>query len=111
MCAGRSCASWCVLVESLSDTGALLTAAFPIFPGLRRWHRLWGSPQGKGALVGVIVCRLERHAKGVKLMRGYIAMLSIHSLWRGRGIARRLASMGVERMKEHGAEEVRQIMV
>ncbi|KAE8232463.1 hypothetical protein CF326_g2504 [Tilletia indica] len=58
------------------------------------------------APVGVIVNKLDRHLKGDRLMRGYIAMLSIHPTWRGRGIARKLVQAAVDRMAKDGAEEV-----
>lgn len=36
--------------------------------------------------IGVIVSKLDRHLKGDRLMRGYIAMLSVDSNWRRRGV-------------------------
>jgi len=36
--------------------------------------------------VGVIVCKLDRHMRGSRLMRGYIAMLSVDPRYRGQGI-------------------------
>lgn len=36
--------------------------------------------------IGVIVSKLDRHLKGDRLMRGYIAMLSVDSKWRRRGV-------------------------
>lgn len=36
--------------------------------------------------VGVVVCKLDRHLKGERNLRGYIAMLSVHPEWRGKGI-------------------------
>ncbi|KAE8203266.1 hypothetical protein A4X06_0g2232 [Tilletia controversa] len=58
------------------------------------------------APVGVIVNKLDRHLKGDRLMRGYIAMLSIHPAWRSRGIARKLVQTAVDRMEKDGADEV-----
>ena len=36
--------------------------------------------------VGVIVCKLDRHMRGSRLIRGYIAMLSVDPRYRGQGI-------------------------
>lgn len=40
----------------------------------------------EGEAVGVIVCKLDRHLRGSRLMRGYIAMLSVDPRFRGHGI-------------------------
>ncbi|KAK0555307.1 N-alpha-acetyltransferase 30 [Tilletia horrida] len=56
--------------------------------------------------VGVIVNKMDKHLKGDRLMRGYIAMLSIHPAWRNRGIARKLVQAAVDQMAKAGAEEV-----
>ncbi|KDN42844.1 acyl-CoA N-acyltransferase [Tilletiaria anomala UBC 951] len=58
------------------------------------------------APVGVIVSKVDRHSKGERLMRGYIAMLSVHTAWRGCGIAKQLAQRSVERMTQMGAQEI-----
>ena len=55
-------------------------------------------------LIGVIVCKLERHRGGP--MRGYIAMLATREEYRGRGIASRLVRMAVQKMIEKDADEV-----
>lgn len=36
--------------------------------------------------IGVVVSKLDRHLKGERLMRGYIAMLSVDPNWRRRGV-------------------------
>jgi peptide alpha-N-acetyltransferase len=56
------------------------------------------------ALIGIIICKLEPHRSGT--YRGYIAMLAVSSLHRGRGIASRLVSMAIEAMTTRGADEV-----
>ncbi|KAL9934054.1 hypothetical protein V8E36_007136 [Tilletia maclaganii] len=58
------------------------------------------------APVGVIVNKMDRHLKGDRLMRGYIAMLSIHPAWRKKGVARKLVRTAVERMAKEGAQEI-----
>ncbi|KAN0063470.1 N-alpha-acetyltransferase 30 [Thecaphora frezii] len=65
-------------------------------------------PQHRAGLypVGVIVSKLDRHLKGKRLMRGYIAMLSIREEWRGRGIAKRLIRLSLAEMIRGGAEEI-----
>lgn len=54
--------------------------------------------------VGVVVCKQERHKSG--LMRGYIAMLSVRTDYRKRGIATQLVTMAIDEMISSGAEEV-----
>ncbi|EPQ28927.1 uncharacterized protein PFL1_03727 [Pseudozyma flocculosa PF-1] len=66
------------------------------------------SPEHRRHLfpVGVIVSKLDRHLKGKRLMRGYIAMLSIREEWRGRGIAKRLIRTSLDEMIRGSAQEV-----
>lgn len=56
--------------------------------------------------VGVVVCKLDRHLKGERNMRGYIAMLSVRPDCRGRGIATELVRRALESMRPLGAQEV-----
>ncbi|CDS82042.1 related to MAK3 N-acetyltransferase [Sporisorium scitamineum] len=56
--------------------------------------------------VGVIVCKLDRHLKGSRLMRGYIAMISVKQEYRGKGLAKRLVKRALEEMVGMGAQEV-----
>lgn len=67
------------------------------------------SPSGErvGGAIAVVVSKLEKHNKGQRKMRGYVAMLSVHTTWRGRGIARKLVQRNLATMVDHGAEEVR----
>lgn len=55
--------------------------------------------------IGTVVCRLRTDKKS-GLFAGYIAMLSIEPEYRKRGIATRLVSMAIERMREQGADVV-----
>ncbi|KAF2819553.1 acyl-CoA N-acyltransferase [Ophiobolus disseminans] len=56
------------------------------------------------SLIGVIICKLEPHRSGT--FRGYIAMLAVHSPYRGRGIASRLVTQAIEAMAAQGADEI-----
>lgn len=56
--------------------------------------------------IGVIVCKLDRHLKGSRLMRGYIAMISVKHEYRGQGLAKRLVRRALQEMVEKGAQEV-----
>lgn len=57
--------------------------------------------------VGVIVCKLDRHLKGkLRLMRGYIAMISVAHSHRGKGIAKQLVTRAVQEMVNSGAQEI-----
>ncbi|KAK4686996.1 hypothetical protein P7C73_g3129, partial [Tremellales sp. Uapishka_1] len=53
--------------------------------------------------VGVVVCKQDVH-KG-KTNRGYIAMLSVDSKYRRRGIAKKLVALAIEEMMKNGANE------
>lgn len=55
-------------------------------------------------LVGVIICKLERHRAGP--MRGYIAMLATKEQFRGQGIATTLVSKAIDLMVERDADEI-----
>lgn len=65
-----------------------------------------GARNIKDTPVGVVVCKLDRHLKGERRMRGYIAMLSVHPSWRGRGIASRLVQLSISAMLPLKAQEV-----
>jgi peptide alpha-N-acetyltransferase len=57
--------------------------------------------------VGVIICKLDRHLKGNRYMRGYIGMLSVQPTHRGKGIATRLLKVALAELVNLGAQEVR----
>ncbi|KAI0475008.1 acyl-CoA N-acyltransferase [Xylariaceae sp. FL0804] len=60
-----------------------------------------------GALLGVIICKLETHAShSPPTHRGYIAMLAVSSACRGHGIATALVRMAVDAMAARLADEV-----
>ena len=56
--------------------------------------------------VGVVICKLDRHLKGSRLMRGYIGMLSVQPGHRGKGIATRLLKVALAQLVSYGAQEV-----
>lgn len=58
---------------------------------------LVGEP-GADTIVGVLICKVDPH-RDVR-MRGYIGMLVIQPEYRGRGIAKRLVRMGIDKMIE-----------
>jgi N-alpha-acetyltransferase 30 len=55
-------------------------------------------------LIGVVVNKLERHRSGS--LRGYVAMLAVHSSHRGRGIATHLVRLAIDTMISLDADEV-----
>ncbi|EJD35900.1 acyl-CoA N-acyltransferase [Auricularia subglabra TFB-10046 SS5] len=60
--------------------------------------------RGAATAAGVIVCKQSTHKSGAN--RGYIAMLSVASAFRKRGIARTLVERAVRKMQVRGASEV-----
>ena len=56
-------------------------------------------------LFGVVICKLERHRGGP--LRGYIAMLAVPEVHRGRGIATKLVRMAIDAMIDKDADEVK----
>ncbi|TIB70855.1 hypothetical protein E3Q23_04015 [Wallemia mellicola] len=71
---------------------------------LHTWPQLTFLAYDHTKAVGVVVCKQERHKSG--LMRGYIAMLSVRSEYRKKGIATKLVRMAIDEMISTGAEEV-----
>ncbi|KAF8455697.1 acyl-CoA N-acyltransferase [Terfezia claveryi] len=72
---------------------------------LYQWGDLCFLASHNGAIIGVVIAKLEAHRGGPQL-RGYIAMLAVKSQYRGRGIATKLVSMAIDAMMENGADEV-----
>ncbi|SPO24791.1 related to MAK3 N-acetyltransferase [Ustilago trichophora] len=64
------------------------------------------AAEGEREAVGVVVCKLDRHLKGSRLFRGYIAMISVKHSRRGQGLAKRLVKRALEEMVGNGAQEV-----
>lgn len=56
--------------------------------------------------IGVVICKLDRHLKGNRYMRGYIGMLSVQPVHRGKGIATRLLKVALAELVTLGAQEV-----
>ncbi|PUU81572.1 acyl-CoA N-acyltransferase [Tuber borchii] len=71
---------------------------------LYQWGELCYMAMDEGAMIGVVVCKLETHRGGP--MRGYIAMLAVKEHYRGKGIATNLVKMAIKAMIERGADEV-----
>ncbi|KAK9898801.1 acyl-CoA N-acyltransferase [Cystobasidium minutum MCA 4210] len=71
---------------------------------LHGWPQLCILAYHDNLPVGVIVCKQDRH-RG-KLIRGYIAMLSTHPLYRKLGIATTLVEKAIRTMKQEGAQEI-----
>ncbi|KAF2670995.1 acyl-CoA N-acyltransferase [Microthyrium microscopicum] len=55
-------------------------------------------------LLGVIICKLEHHRSGT--YRGYIAMLAVETVCRGRGLGSTLAKHAIDSMSDKGADEI-----
>lgn len=58
---------------------------------------------GPQRVVGVIVCKQDRHRSGA--LRGYIAMLAVQSGMRKRGMGKNLVKLAVCAMRDSGADE------
>ncbi|GAB7352649.1 hypothetical protein MBLNU459_g3016t1 [Dothideomycetes sp. NU459] len=72
---------------------------------LYQWGDLcYMAVDASGALIGVVVCKLEPHRGGP--LRGYIAMLAVKKGYRGKGIATRLVCMAVDAMIAKDADEI-----
>jgi peptide alpha-N-acetyltransferase len=66
--------------------------------------RFHNQAKHQGEIIGVIVCKLERHKNS--RMRGYIAMLAVEKSFRKQGIGSALVQRVGERMKFQSADEV-----
>lgn len=59
------------------------------------------------SLIGVVICKLERHAShSTPTLRGYIAMLAVAAAYRGHGVATALVKMAIDAMAERNADEI-----
>jgi peptide alpha-N-acetyltransferase len=68
---------------------------------VNRWPQLCEMVHNtKNELVGVVVCKIDNHKSGRR--RGYIGMLAVDERYRKRGIASKLVSTVLTRMKEMG---------
>lgn len=65
------------------------------------------SEPGSEDIIGVLICKIDAH-RAVR-MRGYIGMLVIDPKHRGKGIAKTLVTLGIEKMIEWG--QVDEIML
>jgi len=71
---------------------------------LYQWGELCYMALDSTSLIGVVVCKLERHRSGT--FRGYIAMLAVQEAHRGKGIATKLVSMAIDAMTARDADEI-----
>ncbi|KAF3918843.1 hypothetical protein ABW20_dc0101434 [Dactylellina cionopaga] len=72
---------------------------------LHQWGDLCYLALDGENLIGVVICKLERHREhGAN--RGYIAMLVVKEEYRGRGLATRLVKMAIDAMVIQNADEV-----
>jgi ribosomal protein S18 acetylase RimI-like enzyme len=58
---------------------------------------------GPGDMIGTIVCKADDEGAG---LRGYIAMLTVRSEFRKKGIGKTLAMIGIQRMIDLGCDEI-----
>ncbi|KAJ1027458.1 hypothetical protein NDA18_003464 [Ustilago nuda] len=72
----------------------------------REGHSKLNTNFSGGEAIGCIVCKLDRHQKGSRLVRGYIAMISVASPHRGRRVAKRLVCKAIQQMVAKGAQEI-----
>lgn len=57
----------------------------------------------KSEMIGTIVCKADQE---YGVMKGYIAMLTVNTLYRKQGIGLYLAKLGIQRMIDYGCEEI-----
>ncbi len=60
-------------------------------------------PAAEPTVVGCIVCKADKHRSGT--MRGYIAMLAVHTSMRKRGMGTQLVKLAVQAMRDGGCDE------
>ena len=61
------------------------------------------DPEATPRVLGTIVCKQDRHRSGT--VRGYVAMLAVHSTVRKRGMGRKLVQLAVRAMRDGGCDE------
>ncbi|CCC67658.1 hypothetical protein NCAS_0A11000 [Naumovozyma castellii] len=54
--------------------------------------------------IGCIICKSEMHRNS--RMRGYIGMLAVEKSYRGRGIAKKLVEIAINKMIDDGCDEI-----
>ncbi|SCV74326.1 BQ2448_6758 [Microbotryum intermedium] len=71
---------------------------------LQDWPHLCFFAYTGDTPIGTIVCKQDLHKKGLE--RGYIAMLAVLKICRGKGVATKLVQLSVTEMVAHQAQEV-----
>lgn len=92
-----------IIDEELSEPYTVYTYRY----FLNQWPQLCFLAHVDSRAVGVVICKLDRHLKGNRYMRGYIGMLSVQPRYRGKGIATRLLKVALAELVNLGAQEVR----
>jgi len=72
---------------------------------LHQWGDLCYLALDGRDLIGVVICKLEKH-RDHQALRGYIAMLVVKEEYRGRGLATKLVKMAIDAMIARNADEV-----
>lgn len=77
---------------------------------LKQWPRFsflaYACSDAGQVPVGAIVGKMDRHLRGSRLWRGYIAMLSVDTAWRRHGIGTRLVQRLIDEMQLLGSDEI-----
>ncbi|KAF5837951.1 acyl-CoA N-acyltransferase [Dunaliella salina] len=71
---------------------------------LHYWPKLCFLAFSGDKPVGVVICKLDRHRE--QAMRGYVAMLVVDKLCRGKGVGSELVRKSIQAMIEGKCEEV-----
>uniref|UniRef100_A0A0N4ZDV4 N-acetyltransferase domain-containing protein n=1 Tax=Parastrongyloides trichosuri TaxID=131310 RepID=A0A0N4ZDV4_PARTI len=71
---------------------------------LVKWPALCIVCMKESKLIGAIICKEDNIDNGRK--EGYIGMIAVDPLYRGKGIGSKLVEKAIERMKESGCDEV-----
>jgi peptide alpha-N-acetyltransferase len=85
--------------KDLSEPYSILTYRYFVY----NWSQHTHMAMYNGKCCGVVVCKLEQHRD---YFRGYIAMLAVDEVLRGKGIGSCLVSKAIRSMRSEGCEEV-----
>ena len=85
--------------KDLSEPYSILTYRYFVY----NWSQHTHMAMYEGKCCGVVVCKLEQHRD---YFRGYIAMLAVDEVLRGKGIGSCLVSKAIRSMRSEGCEEV-----
>ena len=85
--------------SELSEPYSIFTYRYFLYS----WPKLCILAYQDSALIGVIVCKADKHRNS---LRGYIAMLAVKQELRRGGIGRKLVAKAIEAMKEEKVDEI-----